>query len=79
MGLVVRLHGPVSGGEEFWIEVEEETGVVDDLQVSVVWVVIVACKVKGFGGLCRVWSMSDIEEEENEVCGELKVGADESV
>ena len=41
-------------------------GVVDDLQVSVVWVVIVACKVKGFGGLCHVWSMSDVEEEENE-------------
>ena len=79
VGLVVRLHGHVSGGEEFWIEVEEETGDVDDLQVSVVWVVIVAGKGKGFGGLCHVWSKSDVEEEENEVCGEGKVVGDESV
>ena len=79
MGLVVRLHGHASGDEEFWTEVEEETDDVDDLQVSVVWVVSVVCKGKGFGGLCHVWSMSDVEEEENEVCGEGKVVGDESV
>ena len=79
VGLVARLHGHASGGEGFWIEVEEETGDVDDLQVSIVWVVIVACKGKGFGGLCHVWSRSDVEEEENEVCGEGKVVGDESV
>ena len=58
---------------------EDETDDVDDLQVSVVWVVIVVCKGKGFGGLCHVWSRSDVEEEENEVCGEGKVVGDESV
>ena len=65
--LVARLHGHASGDEEFWIEVVDETGDVDDLQVSVVWVVIVAGKGKGFGGLCHVSSKSDVEEEENEV------------
>ena len=79
VGQVVRLHGHASGGEEFWIDVEDETGDVDDLQVSVVWVVIVAGKGKGFGGLCHVWSKSDVEEEENEVCGEGKVVGSESV
>ena len=76
---VARLHGHASSDEEFWIEVVEETGDVDDLQVSVVWVVIVAGKGKGFGGLCHVWSRSDVEEEENEVCGEGKVVGNESV
>ena len=79
MRLVARLHGHVSGGEEFWIEVEDETGDVDDLQVSVVWVVIVACKGKVFGDLCHVWSRSDVEEEENEVRDEGKVVGDGSV
>ena len=76
---VARLHGHASSDEEFWIEVVEETGDVDDLQVSVVWVVIVARKGKGFDGFCHVWSRSDVEEEENEVCGEGKVVGDESV
>ena len=76
---VARLHGHASSDEEFWIEVVEETGDVDDLQVSVVWVVIVACKGKGFDGFCHVWSRSDVEEEENEVCGEGKVVGNASV
>ena len=62
-----------------WIEVVDETGDVDDLQVSVVWVVIVAGKGKGFGGLCHVSSKSDVEEEENEVYVEGKVVGNESV
>ena len=46
---------------------EDETDDVDDLLVSVVWVVIVVCKGKVFGDLCHVWSRNDVEEEENEV------------
>jgi hypothetical protein len=76
---VARLHGHASGDGEFWIEVVDETGDVDDLQVSVVWGVIVAGKGKGFGGLCHVWSRSDVEEEENEVRDEGKVVGDGSV
>ena len=49
MEQVAKLHGHASGDEEFWIEVVDETGDVDDLQVSVVWVVIVAGKGQGFG------------------------------
>ena len=79
VGLVARLHGHASGGEEFWIEVEEETGDVDDLQVSVVWVVIVFCRGKGFGDLCHVWWRSDVGEEENEVYDEGKVVGDGNV
>ena len=41
MRLVVRLHGHGNGDEEFWSKVEDETDDVDDLLVSVVWVVIV--------------------------------------
>ena len=76
---VARLHGHASSDEEFWIEVVEETGDVDDLQVSVVWVVIVACKGKGFDGFCHVWSRSDVEEEENEAHDEGKVVGDGNV
>ena len=84
LGLVGRGAGRKIARPREWrrgvlIEVEEETGDVDDLQVSVVWVVIVAGKGKGFGGLCHVWSKSDVEEEENEVCGEGKVVGNESV
>ena len=60
---------------------EDETDDVDDLLVSVVWVVIVVCKGKVFGDLCHVWSRSDVEEEESEVepHGEGKVVGDGNV
>ena len=77
--LVVRLHGHGNGDEEFWSEVEDETDDVDDLLVSVVWVVIVVCKGKVFGDLCHVWSRSDVEEEENEAHDEGKVVGDGNV
>ena len=48
---------------------EDENDDVDDLLVSVVWVVIVVCKGKVFGDLCHAWSMS----------GEGKVVGDRNV
>ena len=79
MRLVVRSPDHASGDEEFWNELEDETEDVDDLQVSVVWVVMVVCKGKGFGDLCHVWSKSDVGEEENEVYDEGKVVGDGNV
>ena len=61
--------------------VEDENDDVDEQLVNAVWVVIFVCMVKVFGDPCRVWSKSDVEEEENEVdpYGEGSVVGDEVV
>ena len=67
--------------EEIWSVVEDENDDVDEQLVNAVWVVIFVCMVKVFGDPCRVWSKSDVEEEENEVdpYGEGSVVGDEVV
>ena len=79
--VVIEFHGLEGNEGEFWSGAEDLNGDVDELLVSVVWVVTVVGKGKVFGDLWDVWLRIDVEEEENEVGlhGDEEVVGDENV